>query len=85
MKIIKTNKLSSSNIKKGLKAYGINVLSCRQNKTGVIVVVSSEHINKTIKFFNEFEIYKKGKIKPTEVVSNFCGRADFGTLYSYND
>ncbi|UXQ88774.1 hypothetical protein [Tenacibaculum phage Larrie] len=75
--------LSATNFKKGLKAYGVEVLSCRQNKMGAILVIESSVSNqeKAIKFFKEFNICMAGGLRITEVRKTTLERLDYGNLF----
>lgn len=76
--------ISAKNVKKGLKAYGIKVLRCRQNNTGSALITiesSKENQQKTIKFFKEFDLCLVSGLKYDKVRNTSWERLDLGSVY----
>ena len=74
--------LNAANVKKGMKAYGIDVLRCRSNKEGVLVTVKKSSVNLAINFFNEFGLSINPSTKPSFNYTSL-DYVDFGTLFKF--
>lgn len=74
--------ISAASIKKAMKTYGISVKRCRQNKEGVLVVVSPDSKDLALTFFNEFNLTLTPNLSasPVSCGSNYV---DFGTLFNF--
>lgn len=74
----------AAGIRKALKCYGIEVLRCAQNKTGVLLTVKKSSEEKAIKFLAEFDLRQQPNM-PAAILSKGVNYIDFGTVFYYKE